>query len=111
MSELRDMTNALRALAKRLDSVEDCLLVLVRNSEQQAEWRHEQRGLAQTEELFRAGQVRAMKQVQDTVGAISHRLVEVFERFDAIAANRLADMQSTNARIQRLEPDEEVTKP
>jgi hypothetical protein len=64
MSELRDLTAALRSIANRQTGIEECLLVLVRNSEQQADWRHEQRGIEQRRTLEDAEQAAAIKQVQ-----------------------------------------------
>lgn len=114
MSELRDLTAALRAFDKRITSVEDCLLVLVRNSEQETEWRHEQRGIAQRHQLEGEERDRALKQVQEACGAISHKLAEVVERLDNQASTRLSDVKELRDRVRDIElkrpPAQEITK-
>lgn len=110
MSELRDLTIALRAFDKRLTGVEDCLLILLRDSQQQAEWRHLQKNRAMTEDYQKNEQERAMLQVQETCGAISHKLAEVVERLDLHAETRREDVKKLSARISQLEPQEEITK-
>jgi hypothetical protein len=110
MSELRDLTNALRAIDKRLSGVERCLLVVIRNSEQQAEWRHEQRNRAQIEDGLQSARERAIQQVQSACGAISHKLAEVVERLDNQAATYLANEREIRNRVRQLETGEEVTK-
>lgn len=112
MSELRDLTAALRAFDKRIVGVEECLVVLVRNSEQEADWRHEQRNLAQRHQLEGEERDRALKQVQEACGAISHKMVELVERLDNYAATRQADVR----RIHELErardrTADEITRP
>lgn len=114
MSELRDLTAAMRAFDKRVASVEDCMVVLVRNSQQEAEWRHLQKTQAMITEGLRDEAERAMKQLQEAVGAISHKLAEFHERQDNAAATRLADVRELRERVRQLEsdrPDDETTKP
>lgn len=112
MSELRDLTDALRALDNRLRGVEDCLLVILRDSQQQSEWRHLEKTRAQIADGLRYEQELAMKQVQEACGAISHKLVEVVERLDNQAATRLEDVKELKRRVGDLEAasGEEVTK-
>jgi hypothetical protein len=109
MSELRDLTGAFRAFDKRLTSVEELLLVIVRNSEQESEWRHEQRNRAQITDSERAETERlsalAIKQVQEACGGISHKLAEVVERLDNQASTRLSDVKELRDRVRQLELD------
>src|SRR4051812_10342492 len=99
MSELRDLTAALRALDGRVTGVENCLLVLLRDSQQQSEWRHDQRNRAMIEDGKRADNERAMLQVQEACGAVSHRLFEFAERLDNYAQTRLDDVRNLNTRL------------
>lgn len=110
MSELRDLTSALRAIDNRVTGVENCLIVLLRDSQQQAEWRHQQRNRAAIDEGLRGEQERAMLQVQEACGAISHKLAEVVDRLDNQAEVRLSDVKELRARVRNLESGEEVTK-
>lgn len=114
MSELRDLTNALRTFDKRIMKVEECLVILVRNSKQESEWRHEQKNRAQVDEGLRLQSEIAMKQVQNVCGAISDRLAEVVERLDNQAATRLSDVKELRERVRDLElkrpSNQEVTK-
>lgn len=110
MSELRDVTSALRALGNRMSSIEDCLLILLRNSEQQADWRHEQRNAAQREELRRAAQARALKQVEEFQSALWDYLARLDERLKNLVIARHDDVKALSERIKGLEPEEEVTK-
>lgn len=115
MSELRDTTAALRSFDKRLNSIEECLLVLVRNSEQQSEWRHEQRNEAQKAVLRHDAAERAMKQVQDACGAISHKVAEVVQRIENLAAMQFEGSKAINERVRQVElqqpPSDEITRP
>ena len=115
MSELRDLTSALRSIDKRLASHEECLVILVRNSAQQAQWRHDQKNRAVIEDGIRLESERAMLQVQETCGAIAHKLVEVFERLENQSSTRLSDVKGLRERVSQIElqlPNlqEEVTK-
>lgn len=110
MSELRDIAEALRSFGNRLTSVEDCLVILVRDSQQQSEWRHDQKGRAMSEDLLQEEREKALKQVQITCGSISHRLAEVVERLDNQAATRLSDVKELRLRVRALEHPDEVTK-
>jgi hypothetical protein len=103
MSELRDLTAALRSFDKRLNSVEQCLVILVRNSQQQAEWRHDQKNRAIVEEGLRLESERAMLQVQEACGAISHKLAEVVERLDNQVSTRLSDVKGLSSRVGLIE--------
>ncbi len=103
MSELRDLTAALRALDNRITGVEDCLLVLTRDSQQQAEWRHEQKNRAMTSDMSQNEQERAMLQVQEACGAISHKLAEVVERLDNQVSTRQSDVKGLSSRVRELE--------
>jgi len=115
MSELRDLTNALRSFDKRIVSVEQCLVMLVNDSKQQAEWRHRQKNQAVVDEGLRLESEKAMHQVQEACGAISHKLLELVERLDNQSSTRLSDVKELRERTRQLElrllSDEEVTKP
>lgn len=103
MSELRDLTSALRSLDRRVSSVEECLLELVRDSRQATDWRHQQRNRVMLDDERREGQERAMIQVQEACGAISHRLAEVAERLDNQVATRQSDVKWLGSRVRELE--------
>ncbi len=114
MSEFRDLTVALRSLSDRMTSIEDCMLVLVRNSEQEKDWRHEQRNLVQVQRGEAEERELALKQIQDWMGPINDSLSELVERFDNFVATRFADVKSLNERLRKLEDElgqEETTKP
>jgi hypothetical protein len=93
----------MRSLANGQALIQDCLLVVLRNSEQQADWRHEQRGIEQRRLGDQEQQELAMKQVQDACGAISHRLAEVVERLDNQASTRRSDVRGLSARVGEIE--------
>jgi hypothetical protein len=103
VSELRDLTAALRAFDKRITSVEECLLVLVRNSEQESEWRHEQRNAAQREILQQEARGRAIKQVEEFQGALWKYLGQLDERLSALALTRVDDVRALSQRVRDLE--------
>ncbi len=111
MSELRDVTQALRAVCVRLASVEDCLVTLVRDSQQQAEWRHKQKNLAVIDEGIHREQDVALGQIQEFCAATSHKVAELVDRLDQQGKTRLDDVKALHARITALEPEEETTKP
>lgn len=112
MSELRALTEAMRALDRRISGVEDCLVILVRDSQQQAHWRHDQKNRAMSEDFLRQEHERAIQQVQEACGAISHKLSEVVERLDLQASIRLDDVKELRRRVRDLEEEagKEVTK-
>ncbi len=110
MSELRALTKALRSLDNRITGIEDCLVVVLRNSEQEADWRHEQRGLVHSAGLAGEEHTKAMKQVQDACSAISHKLVHLVERIESLAANQWASDKELRKRVRALESGEEVTQ-
>ena len=113
MSELRDLTVALRAFDKRMIGIEECLLLLVRDSQQQSEWRHDQKNQVMLDKGLHEEQEIAMKQVQEACGAVSHKLFEFSDRLDNYARTRLDDVKGLNARIGMIEgklQDDEVTK-
>ena len=115
MSELRDLTAAMRSFDKRLTSVEACLITITRNSNQEAEWRHNQKNRALINDGVQLENERAMAQVQEACGAISHKLAEVVERLDNLGATRLSDVKELRERTRQLElrmplPNDEVTK-
>ncbi len=115
MSELRDLTLALRSFDRRLMAAEECLILLVRESQQSAQWRHIQKGRAMVEDGYRSEQERAMMQVQEACGAISHKLAEFNERLDNQSSTRLSDVRGLNERVRQIElqlpkPTDEVTK-
>jgi hypothetical protein len=110
MSELRDLTAAFRAFSERLTGIEDCLVILARNSEQETDWRHQQRNDATVTELRWEEQERAMKQVQDGVGALSKRVVDLHDEVKTLAIVRYEDTREMKGRLNALEADHEVTK-
>jgi hypothetical protein len=110
VSELRALTKALRSLDSRITGIEDCLVVVLRNSEQESDWRHEQRNLVHAANQEREEQVRAMKQVQDACSAISHKLVHLVERIESLAANQWASDKELRKRVRALESGDEVTQ-
>jgi hypothetical protein len=113
MSELRDLTTALRAFDKRLTSIEDCLVILLRDSNQQSEWRHFQKNEAMINAGEKEEQRIAMQQLQEACGSLSHRLFEFSDRLDANAKLRQDDLRVLNQRVRELEIEnnrDEVTK-
>lgn len=110
MSELRDLTAAMRSLANGQALIQDCLLVVLRNSEQQADWRHEQRGIEQRRVLQDDERDRALKQVEEFQGALWKYLGKLDERLETLAAVRHDDVKALSERVRALEPDEEVTQ-
>jgi len=116
MSEFRDLTVALRSLSDRMTTIEDCMLVLVRNSEQEKDWRHEQRNIAMVTKGEAEERELALKQIQEWMGPVNDNLNELVERFDNFVATRFTDVKSLNDRVRDLEQEvgvsqEEVTKP
>ncbi len=113
MSDLRHLTAAFRAFATRLNSIEDCLAIVLRNSEQESDWRHEQRNIEHRRQADQDESAKAMKQVQEAVGAISHRLASLHDAVEKMGSTRLSDVKELRQRMQsyenRLEMDE-VTK-
>jgi hypothetical protein len=110
MSELRDLTSALRSMASRMTSIEDCLLIVVRNSEQEADWRHDQRGIEQRRELEASERGRALAQIQEFQGALWKYLAALDERLEALSVARHDDVKALNERVRKLEPADEVTQ-
>jgi hypothetical protein len=113
MSEFRDLTVALRTLADRLTGVEDCMVILVRNSEQEKDWRHEQRNRAMLEDGRTEEREKALQQIQEFMGAFGDRLQELIQRFDNFVLMRHADIKGLNQRVRDLENEQgndEVTK-
>lgn len=110
MSELRDLTIVLRTFDKRLSSAEDILLILLRDSRQQSDWRHEQRNRAMVEDGYREGQENAMLQVQQECASINTRIGELVAQLDSYSKLRQEDVRRLNIRIGQLESPEEVTK-
>lgn len=111
MSELRDLTAALRSVAARQTGIEECLLVLLRNSEQERDWRHEQRGIAQRRQGEWEERERSFKQVEEFQGALWKYLGKLDERLEALAAVRHDDVRALSERVQALEPPERITRP
>jgi hypothetical protein len=114
MSEFRDLTVALRTLSDRLTTIEDCMLVLVRNSEQEKDWRHEQRNIAMIQKGESEEREQALLQIQQWMGPVNDNLNGLIERFDNFVATRYADIKGLNERVRDLEtgfvaPDE-ITK-
>jgi|KBSMisStaDraftv2_1062788.scaffolds.fasta_scaffold134806_5 hypothetical protein len=116
MSEFRDLTVALRSLSDRMTTIEDCMLVLVRNSEQEKDWRHEQRNIAMVTKGEAEEREQALLQIQQWMGPVNDNLNELVERFDNFVATRFTDVKSLNDRVRDLEQEvgiskEEITKP
>ncbi len=115
MSELRALTAALRTFAARIASVEDCLVVLLRNSEQEADWRHEQRNKVHADGQQREEILRSLKQVEEFQGALWKYLGKLDERQEAADKTRHDDIKEVKDRLHALESDqppepEEVTQ-
>jgi hypothetical protein len=117
MSELRDLTTALRAISRQIISLENCMLTLVRDSQQQSEWRHEQKNRASVAIALEEERDQTMQQVQKACGALYHELSGINQRLDAHAETRLEDVRALHLRVSELEKktrseaDEETTKP
>lgn len=111
MSELRDLTAALRSFDKRIASVEECLLTLVRDSKQASEWRHQQRNRVMLDDERREGQEKALAQVQIHCGSISSQIAEVTQRLDNQAHTRLSDVRELRNRVRTLEEVTEISEP
>jgi len=91
MSELRDLTAALRAKSARLTAIEECLTEVIRNTTQTADSiKH--------------------RQMEEFMGALWKYLAELDERLTALANVRHDDVRALSERVRRLEPQEEVTK-
>ncbi len=113
MSELRDLTSAMRALSAYMGSITDCMVVLVRDSQQQTKWRHDQKNLAVIEEGRWDGQERAMLQIQNNMAALSTRVVEVHDELRTLQTIRFEDVKELKDRLRKREEAEsfeEVTK-
>lgn len=110
MSELRDLTSALRAQSARLTAIEECLTIVLRNSQQEAEWRHQQRNDAHTQVLEREEQRRQFKQLEEFQGALWKYLGKLDERQELLAKTRHDDVKTLSERVRKLEPDEEITQ-
>ncbi len=110
MSELRDLTAALRALGTRMTSIEDCLLVVLRNSEQESDWRHEQRNAAQRHLSESEERDRSLRQIEEFQGALWKYLGTLDERLESLSVARHDDVKALSERVRKLEPDEEVTQ-
>lgn len=110
MSELRDLTQALRAVNNRITGIEECLVLLIRDSQQQTQWRHEQRNQAQIDQLNKEQTQIAVKQVQEACGAISHKLSDLNTQLGNLSIIRNEDIREVKRRLHKLETGEEVTK-
>lgn len=113
MSELRDLTQALRIFDRRLTGIEECLVVLMRDSQQQAEWRHVEKNRAMMFDGLMEERDLAVKQVHDAQGTIIDQLSEIVERLEALSTTRLNDVKVLSQRVRDLEEragNEEVTK-
>jgi hypothetical protein len=117
MSELRDLTAALRAQSKRLDSFGDALVLLLRDSGQQSEWRHEQRNAEQMRQLEQKDLHDSLETLQKSItqvgnfqSALWEYLGKLDERLETLAQVRHDDVRALSDRVRALEPQEEVTK-
>lgn len=111
MSELRDLTAALRALGTRLTSIEECMVIVLRNSEQEADWRHQQRNEAHVAGQQREEMTRSLKQVEEFQGALWKYLGKLDERLELAEQTRHDDVRSLSDRVRKLEPEDEITQP
>lgn len=109
MSELRDLTAALRAQSARMTDTQECLLIVLRNSEQEAAWRHEQRNADPRLALDEL--VKSLKQLEEFQGALWKYLGRLDERIESLAVVRQDDVKALSDRVRKLEPDEEITQP
>ena len=117
MSELRDLSAALRAQSKRMKSFGDALVVLLRDSAQQTEWRHEQRNAEQVRQLEQKSLHESLETLRKTVDQVSNFQAALWEylgkldgQVESLGKIRQDDIQALSARISRLEPEDEVTK-
>ena len=113
MSELRDLTAALRAFDKRITGVEECLLLLVRDSQQQSEWRHEQKNSSQKDNLFLTEMSKTLAQLEAFQGSLWNYLATLDGKLVALANTRLEDVKALNKRVGVVEEKvgiEEVTQ-
>lgn len=111
MSDLRHLTAAFRSFAARMAAIEDCLVIVLRNSEQESDWRHEQRNIEQIRKGDLEELVRATKQSQEFQGALWKYLAKLDERLEALASTRHEDVKKLSQRVRKLEAgDEEVTQ-
>ena len=104
MSELRDLTAALRAQSARMTDTQECLLVVLRNSEQEAVWRHEQRNA--NPRLALDELVKSLKQLENFQEALWKYLGKLDDRQENIEKTRHADISEVKARLRALEKDE-----
>lgn len=114
MSELRDLTQALRIFDRRLTGIEDCLVVLMRDSQQQAEWRHTEKNRAMLFDGLMEERDLAMQEVQRSLGVVHDRLSGISDQVVALSTTRLNDVKVLSQRLRTLEEragDEETTKP
>lgn len=124
MSELRDLTSALASFSGSMSAIEECLVVLLRNSAQESDWRHQQQNLAQ-QEAFREGLrdkafdqlEKGLKQLGEFQGALWKYLGDLDERQTQLANTRHEDVKELKARVHKLEgkfpsdrPEDEVTQ-
>lgn len=116
MSELRDLTAALRAQSRRLDSFGESLILLLRDSAQQSEWRHQQRNdehmrKAERKELLDTLEAmqKGLKQVEMFQSALWTYLGKLDERQELLAKTRHEDIREVKLRLRALE-DDEVTQ-
>lgn len=124
MSDLRDLTSALASFSGSMTSIEECLVVLLRNSEQESDWRHQQQNDAQ-QEVFRESirkdafeqMEKAIKQLGEFQGALWAYLGELDGQQKQQAKTRHEDVSELKQRLHKLEtrvpsdpPDDEVTQ-
>ena len=118
MSELRDVATAMRATSKRLDTFAEAMTILLRDSGQQAEWRHQQRNEVAIREGLQEAQLdqldsfqRALKQMETFSASLWKYLGKLDERLELLATTRHEDVSELKRRLRALEPtEEEVTK-
>ena len=96
MSEFRDLTLALRSIHDSMTSIEECLVLLVRDSSQQSEWRHDQRNSATVTEGRWIETKESLKGIRQEITSIRET------HFDAVKELR--------GRVRDIETGEEITK-
>ncbi len=96
MSELRDLTAAMTAFSQRMSSIEDCLISLMRDSQQQSEWRHQQKNMAVAD--------------NGRWGELAKQVADIHDELKALSTIRFEDVRELKKRVRDLESPEEVTQ-
>ena len=121
MSDLRDIATAMRATSKRLNSFGEAIVILLRDSAQQTEWRHQQKNAATIRDgqhQLVLDQLETMRVNQKQLGEFCAKLWDYLGRLDEREElgrkTRHDDLVEMKRRLRALEsdhpPDDEVTK-